>query len=431
MTLLVVGASHRTADATLLDRLAMDSEGASTLAGAATEQPYVFEALVLNTCNRVEIYAEVEKFHPSVEDLTGLLVDAAGLPAAGVLPAVYVHYDEAAAEHLFTVATGLDSLVVGETQILGQVRDTLNRGQRDNTVGPALNSLFQQGLRVGKRAHAETGIDSAGQSMVSVALTLAEEHLETMAGARVCVVGAGSMAALACGLVRRQGAGDITVASRTPERARRLAETVQGMATALDDLPRQLACADVVISCTGATAAVVSAQQVRAAMRDRQRQLVVIDLALPHDVEPAVADIPGVTLIGLAALADASQDRVTRADITAVEAIIAGELDGFSATRSAARVAPTVVALRSLATGVVADELGRLWARLDNLTPEQRGEITSTVRRVADKLLHEPTVRIKQLAGQAPSASYADALAELFALDPSTRQSATPAGERR
>lgn len=431
MTHLVVGASHRSAGVRVLERLAVDPDGASKLALTALETQHVAEALVLATCNRVEIYAEVDRFHGSVEDLTALFVELAGLGEQAVLPAVYVHYDEAAVAHVFSVATGLDSMVVGEAQVLAQVKAALSRGQRDETVGPALNSLLQQALRVGKRAHAETGIDTAGQSLVSVALDRAEAALGTLAGARVCIVGAGSMASLAAASVRRKQAASIVVASRSPERAQRLAQAVSGSAADLGDLADHLADADLVISCTGAREAVLSTQLVENATRGRESPLVLIDLALPHDIEPAVGDLPGVVLIALASLAESAPQQVTRDDVAAVRALVAGEVSAFAAARSAARVAPTVVALRSLATGVIGDELGRLWARCDELTPEQRTEIAATVRRVADKLLHEPTVRIKQLADQAPSASYADALAELFALDPATVNAVIGGGERR
>lgn len=432
MTVLIVGASHRSAAVSLLERLAVDADGASKLAGAALETPHVCEALVLATCNRVEIYAAVDRFHGSVEDLTELLVEASGLAAEAVLPSVYVHYDDAAVRHVFTVAAGLDSMVVGEPQILGQLKETLNRGQRDETVGPALNSLFQQGLRVGKRAHAETGIDKAGQSLVSVALAAARGVLGTLAGRRVCIVGAGSMASLAAATLRREQVGDLVIASRTNSRAQQLADGVAGSATDLDDLAGCLRTADLLISCTGASGVVVTAAQVaaEASARGEPRPLVLIDLALPHDIEPTAGDLPGVTLIGLGSLADSAPQQVTQADVTAVWTLVAQEVAAFAAARTAASVAPTVIALRSMATGVVATELDRLWARLDGLSPEQRTEISAAVSRVADKLLHEPTVRIKELADQAPSASYADALAELFALDPATVQAVTGGGER-
>ncbi len=432
MSILIVGASHRSASVDLLEQLALDVEGAAKLRTAVLHSDHVTEAIVLATCNRIEIYAEVDRFHGSVEDLTTLLVERADAPAEEVIASLYVHYDEAAVAHLFSVATGLESMVVGEGQILGQVRDALRRGQSDEAVGSALNSLFQQGLRVGKRAHSETGIDRAGQSVVSVALEDAAESIGPLEGARVCIVGAGSIAALTAASVRRAGAADIVICSRTFSNAQRLALGVEGRASEMAQLVDELSRADLLVSCTGATGVVVSAEMVSTALTERTSDtpLAIIDLALPHDVTPSVADLPGVTLIGLQSVADSVHNGSALEDVAAVKAIVAEEVTAFASARDAARVAPTVVALRSMATGVVATELDRLWGRLDDLTPAQREEIVHAVRRVADKLLHEPTVRIKELAGRTPDASYAEALAELFALNPAAVEAVTRAGEK-
>ncbi len=427
MSILIVGASHRSAPVELLERLALDVQGADKLRTAVLDTEHVREAVVLATCNRIELYADVDRFHGSVEDLTALLAEHAGLSMTELLPSLYVHYDEATVAHLLEVATGLDSMVVGERQILGQVRDALRRAQSDDSVGSALNTLFQQGLRVGKRAHAETGIGGAGQSIVSVALDDAAEVIGPLEGARVCIVGAGSVAALAASSVRRRGASDIVISSRTATRAERLADRVAGRAVALADLGDVIAEADLVISCTTATGSVISGELVAKAMtaRTSESALVVVDLALPHDVSPAVGSLPDVSLIGLKSLTDSVNNGSALADVTAVTAIVAEEVAAFSAARDAARVAPTVVALRTMATGVVSTELERLWGRLGDLTPGQREEIVQAVRRVADKLLHEPTVRIKQFAGRSPDSTYADALAELFALNPASVEAVT------
>jgi glutamyl-tRNA reductase len=432
MSVLVVGVSHRTATLGLLERFAVSADDVAKLATAVLETAHVREALVLTTCNRVEVYAEVDRFHGSVEDVTTLLAAQSGQPVEELIPAVYVHYDEAAVAHLFTVAAGLDSMVIGEAQILGQVREALRRGQGDETVGPALNALFQQGLRVGKRAHAETGIDSAGQSVISVALEAAAAELGDLEGSSVLVLGAGSIAALAVTSARRAGAGSIVVSSRTQSNAERLAAGVSGRAASLDDLSREIADADLVISCTGARGAVASRETVVTALaaRDPGRPLVVTDLALPHDVDPAVADLPGVTLIGLQTVAAHGHEGAGREDVTAAREIVAEEVGAFGAARNAALVAPTVVALRSMATAVVSTELERLWGRVDDLDKVQRDEIVQAVRRVVDKLLHEPTVRVKELAGRTPDSTYAAALAELFSLDPAAVEAVTRPGEK-
>ncbi|MDQ3095520.1 MAG: glutamyl-tRNA reductase, partial [Actinomycetota bacterium] len=215
MSILVVGASHRSAPVEILEQLAVDADGAAKLRTAVLDTAHVNEAAVLATCNRIEVYADVDRFHGSIDDLTALLVQRTDLSADALTASLYVHYDEAAVAHLFSVAAGLDSMVVGESQILGQVRAALRSGQDDASVGTTLNALFQQGLRVGKRAHAETGIDRAGQSLVSVALADAVEVVGPLEGLRVLIVGAGSVAALAAASARRAGVGEIVVLSRT------------------------------------------------------------------------------------------------------------------------------------------------------------------------------------------------------------------------
>lgn len=420
MTVLVVGASHRSAPVEVLEQLALVPGAAAKLRTAALETEHVIEAVVLATCNRVEIYAAVDRFHGSVDDLTALLVERTDLTAEALTPSLYVHYDEAAVAHLFAVATGLDSMVVGESQILGQVRAALRSSQDTESVGTSLNALFQQGLRVGKRAHAETGIDRAGQSLVSVALAEVAQLIGPLQGISVCIVGAGSIAALAATTVRRADVDNIAVLSRTLDNAQRLAAAVNGRAAGIETLPAELAVADLVISCTGATGTVITAEMVARAPSARPEgvPLVLVDLALPRDVEPAAAVLPEVAVIGLEGLADSVHNGAALEDVAAVRVIVAEEVAAFVAARDAARVAPTLVALRTMATGVVGAELERLWSRLDSLSPHERDEVERTVRRVADKLLHEPSVRIKELAGRSLESSYADALAELFALDP-------------
>ncbi len=431
MSILVVGASHRTAPVELLERLFLDADRAGKLRAAALATDCVDEAVVLATCNRIEVYSAVERFHASVDDLTALLVEHSGMTTEDVVGSLYVHYDEAAVAHLFEVVTGLDSMVVGESQIIGQVREALRHSQLDESVGASLNSLFQQGLRVGKRAHAETDIDRAGQSVVSVGLAHATEVVGPLESSRVLIVGAGSVAALTAASVHRAGARDIVVASRTLASAVRLARSVGGRAASMDTVGEQIAQADLVISCTGSTGPVISIAMVASAMAGRTdaRPLAIVDLALPHDVDPSVAELGAVTLVGLETLADSVHNGSAAADVSRVRAIVDEEVTAFATAREAARVAPTVVALRSMATSVVAAELERLWGRVPNLSPVERDEVIHTINRVADKLLHEPTVRIKQFVGRSPESSYADALAELFALDSSAVEAVSRAGE--
>jgi glutamyl-tRNA reductase len=417
MSVLVVGMSHNSAPVAILEQVARDPEGAVKLIRHVFDIEHVVEATVLSTCNRIEVYAEVDRFHGSVEAVSRLILAPSEETDELLVPHLYVHYDDAAVSHLFHVASGLDSMVVGESQILGQTREALRVGQESGTVGPALNSLFQQALRVGKRAHAETDIDRAGPSLVAAALQEATDHLGRATGLRALVLGAGAMASLSVSTLARLGTGQVVVANRTPRNAERLAEQYGARAVSLHDVPRELADVDVVISCTGATGMVLDVESLRSA-RTSTDPMVVIDLALPRDVDPDVADEPNVRLIDLAVLAADLEGAGERPEVADVRVIVAQELSAFLAARRSASVTPTVVALRTMATGVVEAELQRLAGRLPELDDAARAEIEHAIRRVADKLLHQPTVRVKELANETGAVSYATALAELFALDP-------------
>lgn len=420
MSVLVVGISHNSAPVSLLERVALDGDGVTKLISEATASEHVIEATVISTCNRVEIYTDVDRFHGSVEELSRLLLDradGAGQSVEAMLPHLYVHYDDAAVSHLFQVAAGLDSMAVGEAQILGQTREALRLGQELGTVGPALNLLFQQALRVGKRSRAETDIDRVAPTLVTAALERSAQSVGDVAGKRVLIVGAGAMAGLATATVTRLGAADVTVVNRTPDRADRLALEYGVRTAAMPDLAAELAGADVVITCTGARGVLVTREMVAAAL-PAPRPYSIIDLALPHDVDPAVAELPGVTLVDLAELSELLHDSAAGREVAEVRRIVTQEVTAFLAARRQASVTPTVVALRSMATSVVEAEMTRLAGRLPDLDEAAREEILQTVRRVADKLLHEPTVRVKELANDQGAVSYAAALAELFALDP-------------
>ena len=427
MSVLVVGVSHKTAPVAVLERLALDADGVEKLVHNVMAGEHVLEATALTTCNRIEVYAEVDRFHGSVEAVSRLLCEIADEAPEDVVPHLYVHYDDGAVSHAFGVAAGLDSMVVGESQILGQVRHALRVGQEAGTVGPALNVLFQQSLRVGKRVHAETDVQRAAPSLVSLALDRAAGEIGPVEGKRVLVVGAGSMAGLAVATVSRLGAAEVVVASRTDSRARRLAEQYDGRAVPLTAVQEELADTDLLVSCTGATGVVLPLAVVAGAREGARRPLAIIDLALPHDVAPAVADLPGVSLFGLARLAEEVNEGEAATDVAAVREIVTEEITAFLAARRSATVTPTVVALRTMATGIVEAEMQRLVTRLPELDPDVRAEVEHAVRRVADKLLHQPTVRVKELATQDGAVSYATALAELFSLDPDAVEAVTRA----
>jgi glutamyl-tRNA reductase len=410
MTALVVGISHRSAPIALLERLAVDPDGAAKLVEDVLAYPHVSEAAVVATCNRLEIYAAVDRFHGSVEDISQRLLEPVGESVETLIPNLYVHYDDGAVSHLFRVAAGLDSMAVGEAQILRQTRDALRLGQEQGSVGPVLNTLFQQALRVGKRAHAETGIDRAAPTLVSAALDRAAGDL---VGRRVAVVGAGAMSALSVATVVRRGAAEVVVINRTPERAERLAIEYGVRWAPLTAVATEVAGADVVVACAGASGLLVTRDAVAAA----PGPIALVDLALPHDIDPSVTDLPGVTLVTLADLVDELRASDAGAEVEAVRTIVNGEVEAFLSARRHASMTPTVVALRSMATSVVESEMERIERRLPGLDDATRAELRHTLRRVADKLVHQPTIRAKEL-GDRDAVSYATALAELFALDP-------------
>ncbi|MEY9847674.1 glutamyl-tRNA reductase [Streptacidiphilus sp. MAP5-3] len=422
MSLLVVGLSHRSAPVQLLERAALTDHQPSRLLHAAAAAAPVGEAALVNTCNRIELYADVDKFHAGVENLSTLLADHSGVGLEELTPHLYVHYEDRAVHHLFSVACGLDSMVVGEGQILGQLRDALNTAQDQHTAGRSLNELFQQALRVGKRAHSETAIDKAGQTLVTFGLQQIAEVCGPVEGKRALVVGAGSMSSLAAATLVREGTGELVVANRTLAKAERLAAQLGGTAVPFSEVGAALAEADLVISCTGAAGIVLTAEMVETAAEKRSAfapPLALLDLAMPRDVDIAAQALSGVHLVDIESLATAAQHTSSGAlDVDAVRRIVTDEVEAFGTAQRAAAITPTVVALRAMASELVNAELERLDGRLPGLDERTRAELQQTVRRVVDKLLHQPTVRVKQLAGEPGGASYAEALRELFDLDP-------------
>ncbi|MEV7384695.1 glutamyl-tRNA reductase [Streptomyces sp. NPDC091215] len=552
MSLLVVGLSHRSAPVSVLERAALGADAQIKLVQDTVAAEPATEAAVLATCNRIELYADVDKFHAGVAELSTLLAQHSGVGLDELTPYLYVHYEDRAVHHLFSVACGLDSMVVGEGQILGQIKDSLAKAQELHSAGRLMNDLFQQGLRVGKRAHSETGIDRAGQSLVTFGLEqlAAGGDVQSWAkGKKALVIGAGSMSSLAAATLARAGVTEIVVANRTPDRAERLAQIlnegddthVTARAVPMDAVPGELTRADIAVSCTGATGLVLTAEVIAAAIEgrtgvpvaeidadlpaaprplpatslgsdencpldltaaqsgfsvmgeaavagmaaaeleqhaawvdngtvdiretgrrtaetleaaveaeaeligalaraaarvgripERRRPepvagfvrpapaLFLLDLAMPRDIDAAVHRLAGVRLVDIESLAEASADAPMAADVDQVRRIVSDEVAAFGAAQRAAHITPTVVALRTMAADVVAGEIARLDGRLPDLDERQRGEIRQAVHRVVDKLLHAPTVRVKQLAAEPGGAGYADALRTLFDLDPET-----------
>ena len=436
MSVLLFGVSHRSAPVSVLEQLSTDESDQLKLVQQVLQSPLVTEAMILSTCNRVEVYAVVDAFHGGLQAIGQVLADHSGLSMGDLTKHAYVRYS-AAVEHLFAVASGLDSAVVGEAQVLGQVRRAYATAEANRTVGRVLHDLAQRALAVGKRVHSETSIDAAGASVVSVALHVAAERLyrpevgpsyTALAGRTATVIGAGSMGSLAAAHLVRAGVSHVNVVNRSLPRAQRLADNLaeQGVGTramTLDELPAALTGADLVISCTGAVRPVVSLADVHHALANVARNehtepVVFCDLGMPRDIDPAVSGLPGVWVIDMERLQREPSARAAASDADAARQIVAAEVADYLLSQRMAEVTPTVTALRQRAAEVVEAELLRLDNRMPGLDAGQRDEVARTVRRVVDKLLHAPTVRIKQLAGAPGGDTYAEALRELFELNP-------------
>jgi len=441
VSVLLFGVSHRSAPVSVLEQLSIDESDQIKIVDRVLQSPLVTEAMVLSTCNRVEVYAVVDAFHGGLAVIGQVLSEHSDMSMGDLTKYAYVRYSEAAVEHLFAVASGLDSAVIGEQQVLGQVRRAYAAAEANRTVGRVLHELAQRALSVGKRVHSETAIDAAGASVVSVALGMAERRLDGLAGKTAVVIGAGAMGALSAAHLTRAGIEHVQVLNRSLSRAQRLARRVResgvrGEALTLDRLAEALAAADVVVSCTGAVSPVVSLADVHyalaAARRDGAKHpLVICDLGMPRDVDPAVAGLPGVWVVDVDRVQREPSAHAAAADVDAARHIVAAEVASYLVGQRMAEVTPTVTALRQRAADVVEAELLRLENRLPGLQSAHREEVARTVRRVVDKLLHAPTVRIKQLASAPGGDSYAEALRELFELDQTAIDSvaAVAAGE--
>jgi glutamyl-tRNA reductase len=424
VSVLLFGVSHRSAPVPVLEQLSTDESDQVKIADRLLQSSLITEAMVLSTCNRVEVYAVVDAFHGGLSVIGQVLAEHSGMSLNDLTKYAYVRYAEAAVEHLFAVASGLDSAVIGEQQVLGQVRRAYTAAEANRTVGRVMHDLAQRALSVGKRVHSETSIDAAGVSVVSVALGMAENRLDTLAGRTAVVVGAGAMGALSAKQLARAGVERVHVVNRTLPRARRLAHNIRDIGVAsdaspLDRLPIVLAEADVVVSCTGAVRPVVSLADVHRGLAHgaEPRQLVICDLGMPRDVDAAVAGLPGVFVVDMERIQREPSARAAAADAEAARSIVAAEVAQYLSAQRMAEVTPTVTALRQRAADVVEAELLRLDNRLPGMDGAQREEVARTVRRVVDKLLHAPTVRVKQLASAPGGDSYAEALRELFELD--------------
>ena len=380
---------------------------------------HLSEAVLLSTCNRIEVYAYAERFHGGYADIRELLARHSGLPPETVADELYSHHDADAVQHLFSVAAGLDSVVVGEHEILGQVRDAWQAARDEGTVGAVLEPLFRRAVVAGKKVRATTGISHGIASLSHAAVALAKERLGTLAGRRVLVLGAGDVATGTLKSLANVGATDIAVANRTPERAKAAAASCGGRVVALDKVEPALVAADVVITTTGATDIVLEHSDIDEVMTRRGgAELLIVDVAVPRDVDPAVRGLPGVILLDMDDLGDfVRQGRAGREqEIDSVRAIVENEVEHYLIEASAREVAPLIAALRGRAHQVTTAELDRHASRLAGLSAAQRVAVESLLRGVVNKLLHEPTVRLKDAAGHARGDRLAEALRDLFDL---------------
>jgi glutamyl-tRNA reductase len=420
VSLVVVGLNHRTAAVDLLERMTVPPAGLPKALRALAEREHLAEVALLSTCNRTEVYARTTRFHSGVDDARHFLADLAGLDPDDLAGSLYTYHDDAAVAHLFGVAAGLDSMIIGEAEILGQVREAWRRAEREQTTGPLLSRAFEHAIQVGKRARTETGIGRHAVSVSSAAVALAAERIGSLAGRRVLVLGAGGVGEGMAVALAGAGVGEIVVANRSAARARELARRVDGRAISLDEVPDTLVDADVLLASTGAPSVLIERGDMEDVMTRRDgRALLVVDVAVPRDVDPGVGQVFGITLLDIEALRAFGEQSLEqrRAEIGKVRLIITDELDRFRVERNQREVAPVVAALHDRADEIRAAELSRRAARLDELDPVARALVEQVTRAVVNRLLHEPTVRVKDAAGSASGELLADALATLFALD--------------
>jgi glutamyl-tRNA reductase len=416
VSLLAIGLNHRTAPLDLLERMSVSDaalpKALHDLAGSA----HVSEALILSTCNRTEVYASVEKFHGGYHDIREWFGELAFLPPEEYVDHLYVHADTDAASHLFEVAAGLDSAVLGETEILGQVKRAWDQAREHGSAGTVLNLLFRHAVEAGKRVRTETGVSRRITSLSQAAVVLAGEHLGGLDGRRVLVLGAGEIGEGILAALQQSASIELVVANRTYERARELASNAGGTAIRLDQLDDALATVDVMLTSTGAPTLMLEAGDLERVVDRRTSPLLVVDVAVPRDVDPGVADLDGVTLLDmddLRAFVDAGLDERRRAAARARK-VLDAEIERYTGVASAREVAPFIADLHARAEAVRVGELERFANRLAELSPAEREAVDGLTRGIVAKLLHDPTVELKDAAGTPRGERLADALRDLF-----------------
>jgi glutamyl-tRNA reductase len=416
MPVLAMGVSYRRAPVELLERLAFGDDDFPKAYQRLAQLDSVAEAVVLSTCNRIEVYAEVEGYHQGFQDLKRFLAESRDVATEEFAEPLYSHYEDHAAEHLFSVAAGIDSMVLGEPQILAQVRVAIRRAEAEGAAGAVLTELFRHAVRAGRRARAETAIGASPAAFVEAGARLAAEHLGGLQGRSAVVVGSGEMGALAVRTLRVR-VGQVRVLGRNAARAERLATRAGVAHGTLDALEAALAAADLVFSSTASTSVLIPEDLVERARRGTDRRLFILDLAVPRDVDPAAGRLPGVRLYDIDDLRPVVEGNgaTTRRAVDEVRGIVSDETRRYTARRRAARLAPIIEALHARGEAVRAAELRQAAKRLSGLSQRERQAVQALTRGIVRKLLHDPVVRLKERA-VATDDPLAQALAELFDL---------------
>jgi glutamyl-tRNA reductase len=418
MHFFLLGLSHKTAPVDLRERLDFTSRDLGAAVEALATRPSAAESVVLSTCNRSEIYVASSDPERAREEITGFLSEYHGVPAESFAPHVFTHDDESAVRHLFRVAAGLDSMVVGEPQILGQVKEAYTAAADRRCTGPMLTKLFHWSFVVGKRVRAETGLGEGAVSISFAAVALARKIFGRLDGRRALIVGAGEISTLTAQHLRRQGVGEIVITSRTQAHAEALAVDVDGTVVPWADLGTALGSADIVVTATGSQRPILTRAQVEAVTRRRNDPLFIIDVAVPRDVEPAVGEIEQAFLYNVDDLQAVVHENLSRrsSEVERAEAIVSEELARFLAWRRSRAAVPTVVALRQRFDRIRRAELQRLEGKLANLRPEDRARVEEVTRLIVEKLLIEPTEQLKDLPDEETQIAYTEAINRLFRL---------------
>ncbi len=418
MSILVVGVNHRSGPLPLLERVTIAPEHVAKAVAGLAQRDNVREAVVLSTCNRTEVYVVAELFHGAYGDVRDLLCELGNLTVDELTPHLYSQHDTPAVTHLFEVAAGLDSAVLGESEILGQVRIAWETAQREGAARSTLNQLFRAALSTGKRARSETGIARGTASISHAAVEMITDVIGDLNGKRVLVIGAGSMGEGVAVALHRAGGADILVANRTSDRSESLAERVSGVAVGFDRLGEAIAAADVIVAGTGADQKLLTRSLVSDSRRDSKRALYIVDIGVPRNVDPGVVELAGVTLSDLDDLRDwADRGLSHRAgEAERVRSIVGEEVENYLLESTARQAAPLVASMHEAAERVRSQELDRFGARLGELDDRQRESVDALTRAIVAKLLHEPSVRLKSQAGSPQGERNAAAIRDLFDL---------------